>query len=326
MLIGLCIDARFAAHVPPADPDRGAGAHPAYGHPENPGRLAAIDAELAQRGLFARTTAVAARAATRAELERVHTAAYLDALEVTILDRREGWLDPDTYYAEGSFDAALLAAGAAIDCALAVVDGKLDAAFAIVRPPGHHATADRAMGFCLVNNVAVGARAAQRRHGAVRVAILDIDVHHGNGTQEVFIADPDVLFCSLHQWPLYPFSGRAGERGEGRGAGATLNVPLPPGTDGDSWLRAFDEQVAPAVRAHAPELLLVSAGFDAHEADPLAQMALHTETYAAIAGRIDALAVELCGGRTVWALEGGYDLEALPASVATVVRTLDASG
>jgi acetoin utilization deacetylase AcuC-like enzyme len=178
------------------------------------------------------------------------------------------------------------------------------------------------MGFCLFNNAAVAARAAQRRHGLGRVAVVDIDVHHGNGTQDVFYDDPSVLYCSLHQWPLYPGTGRRSETGEGAGAGATLNVPLPPATTGEEWLAAFDEVVAPALRAHAPDLIVVSAGYDGHRADPLANLRLDTSTYAEVAHRLAGIAAESAEGRTVWVLEGGYDLDALSASVAATLRTL----
>jgi acetoin utilization deacetylase AcuC-like enzyme len=182
------------------------------------------------------------------------------------------------------------------------------------------------MGLCLFTNAAVAARAAQRRHGLGRVAVVDIDVHHGNGTQDVFYDDPSVLYCSLHQWPLYPGTGRASETGEGAGAGATVNVPLPAATTGERWLAAFDQVVAPALRAHAPELIVVSAGYDGHRADPLANLQLDTATYAEVARRLAGIAAETAGGRTVWVLEGGYDLDALSASVAASLRTLHGQG
>jgi acetoin utilization deacetylase AcuC-like enzyme len=178
------------------------------------------------------------------------------------------------------------------------------------------------MGFCLYNNVAVATQHARASLGIRRVAIVDIDVHHGNGTQDIFYADPSVLYCSLHQWPLYPGTGRAAETGEGRGVGTTVNVPLPPGTDAAAWLEAFEQHVAPALRAHRPELVVISAGYDAHRADPLASLALETATYAEVARRIAAIAGEHAGGRTVWLLEGGYDLAALSASVVATARVL----
>jgi acetoin utilization deacetylase AcuC-like enzyme len=181
------------------------------------------------------------------------------------------------------------------------------------------------MGFCLFNNAAVAARSAQRLHGAAKVAIVDIDVHHGNGTQDVFWEDASVLYCSLHQWPLYPGTGLARETGASAGEGTTVNVPLPPGTDGERWLHAFDARVVPALRAHRPDLIVVSAGYDAHAADPLAQLQLSTDTYAQVAARIASLAAELCAGRSVWLLEGGYDLDALAASVSASLQALEAA-
>jgi acetoin utilization deacetylase AcuC-like enzyme len=237
-----------------------------------------------------------------------------------------GWLDGDTYCTARSYDVALRAAGAAMRAAeLVMQQHEPYSAFALVRPPGHHATPDRAMGFCLFNNAAVAARSAQRLYGAERVAMIDIDVHHGNGTQDVFYEDPSVLYCSLHQFPLYPGTGTQGETGAGRGEGANVNVPLPPGTDGERWMDAFDARVTPAVAAHRPDVIIVSAGYDAHAADPLAELRLATETYAQVAARIAAMAGELCGGRTVWVLEGGYDLDALAASVGVTLQALEAA-
>jgi acetoin utilization deacetylase AcuC-like enzyme len=317
--VGLSIDARFAAHAPPpvdasgaeADDPRALGAR----HPEHPGRLTAIEAELARRGLTARTVPIPARPATRAELERVHRPVYLDALEVTLHDRQRGWLDPDTYYAPGTHLAALLAAGAATDAALAVLDGKVDSAFALVRPPGHHATADRAMGFCLINNVAVAAAAARAR--GQRVAIFDWDVHHGNGTESIFYEDGDVLYASMHEWPQYPGTGARIDVGRGDGVGATINVPLPAGTSGAEYLGLFRGLVRPALERFAPDLMLVSAGFDAHREDPLGGLALDDDTYRALT--LELLAVQ---PRLALVLEGGYHLPALARSAALVVETL----
>ncbi len=287
-------------------------------HPEHPGRLSAIEAELDRRGMRAQTTAIAARAATRLELERVHTAAYLDALEVTIADRHTGWLDADTYYAEGSFAAAVLAAGAAVDCALAVVDGKVDAAFAFVRPPGHHASADRASGFCLINNVAVAAAAARAR--GLRVAIFDWDVHHGNGTEAIFYEDGQVLYTSMHEWPHYPGTGARIDVGRGEGMGTTVNVPVPTGTDNAHYLAAFRSVVRPAIARFRPDLILVSAGFDGHKEDPLGGLALDDEVYRALT--LELLAVQ---PKLALVLEGGYHLPALARSAALVVQTLIAA-
>ena len=320
MKLGLCIDARFAEHRPPSVLADGSHEDPTQrpSHPEHPGRLVAIERELARRGLDLATHAIAARLATRPELERVHRESYLDALEITISDRGEGWFDPDTYYAPRSFDIARLAAGAAVECALAVVDGVVDAAFALVRPPGHHATADRAMGFCLINNVAVAAAAARAR--GVRVAIFDWDVHHGNGTESIFYEDPNVLYVSMHEWPQYPGTGARIDAGRGAGVGANLNVPLPSGTTGPEYLAAFRSLVVPALTRFRPGLILVSAGFDAHREDPLGGLALDDDTYRSLT--LELLAVQ---PKLALVLEGGYHLPALARSAALVIETLAAA-
>jgi acetoin utilization deacetylase AcuC-like enzyme len=238
--------------------------------------------------------------ASREQVERCHESAYLDRLEALEVPTM---LDPDTVASETSYEAALLAAG----CALAAVDRS---GFALVRPPGHHALRDRAMGFCLVDSVAVAARYAQAELGVGRVAIVDWDVHHGNGTQEIFRDDPSVLFVSLHQWPFYPGSG-----GPGDGNETTVNVPLPAGSGDEDYLLAFDQLVVPAVRAFDPELLLVSAGFDAHVDDPLAGMRVTAGGFRELARRSTALAP-----RVAAVLEGGYDPGTLPVLVGAALE------
>jgi acetoin utilization deacetylase AcuC-like enzyme len=301
--------------------DSSSDQHDVPGHPESARRLHAIGDHLLSDPVLRTLPALPVREADPAAVLGVHTDAHLRRIESAA--RGGGcWIDPDTYCTDRSHDIALRAAGAAVGAVDAVCAGAAANAFALIRPPGHHATRDRAMGFCLFNNAAVAARAAQRQHGLGRVAVVDIDVHHGNGTQDVFYDDPSVLYCSLHQWPLYPGTGRSGETGEGAGAGATVNAPLPPGTTGEEWLAAFDSVIAPAVRAHRPELIVVSAGYDGHRADPLAHLGLETSTYAEVARRLTDLAAELAQGRTVWVLEGGYDLPALAASVGATLHAL----
>ena len=291
------------------------------GHPESAARLRAITGRIAGDTRLRDLPLHAATDATPEQILAVHHDRHLHDVERAAVSGG-GWIDADTYCTSHSYDVALRAAGAAAGGVGTVCRGEARTVFALVRPPGHHATPDRPMGFCLFNNAAVGARVAQREHGLERVAIVDIDVHHGNGTQDIFYEDPSVLYCSLHQWPLYPGTGRASETGAGAGAGTTRNVPLPPGTDGAAWLAAFEEHVVPALRAHAPELIVVSAGYDAHRDDPLAALHLDTSTYAEVARRLRDLAAETCEGRMLWLLEGGYDLEALSDSVAETMDVL----
>jgi acetoin utilization deacetylase AcuC-like enzyme len=298
-------DPRFAEH----DPGRG--------HPERPVRLDAVGAGLLEAGLDpASRTELEPRVATRAELERVHRPDYVAQLEA-FCARGGGALDPDTAVVSASWAAATLAAGAGLAAVDALRAGAGSAAFCAVRPPGHHAVPGRAMGFCLFNNVAVAAAAV--RDTGERVLVVDWDAHHGNGTQDMFWSDPDVMYVSLHEWPLYPGTGRLDDVGAGAGTGTTINFPLPAGATGDVYLAALDEVVAPLAEEFAPDWVFVSAGFDGHRADPLTGLGLGAGDFADLTARVQAFAPP---GRVVAFLEGGYDLDALRNSVAATASAL----
>jgi acetoin utilization deacetylase AcuC-like enzyme len=300
-------DPCYAAHEAPA------------GHPERPERLRAVAAAL--DGFGSALVHRAPRPATPEELYAVHDRAYVELVRRAAA-AGAGQLDPDTYVSRASFDVALLAAGACADLALRVARGNARAGFAAVRPPGHHAEGDRAMGFCLFNNAAIAARAVQREAGVERVLILDWDVHHGNGTQHTFETDPSVLYVSTHQYPLYPGTGSAGEIGTGRGEGATLNVPMPAGCGDAEYVGVFQRIIAPAARAFRPDYWIVSCGFDAHEDDPLAAMRVTRSGYAAMTAIVRALAEDLSGGRMLFVLEGGYSLRGLAEGVGALLGGL----
>ena len=288
------------------------------GHPEGPERAEVMGAVAAQWGKRGGEV-VAPRQATHEQLARVHDADYLRRLSETA--GRAVALDQDTYTSPESHDIALLAAGAAIDAVERVMGRSHQAALALVRPPGHHAERDRAMGFCLYNNVAVAAAHA-RTIGAGRVAIVDFDVHHGNGTQHRFEDDPSVMYVSIHQWPYYPGTGASDETGVGQGKGFTVNLPLEAGAADADYRLVFEEVVVPVLRQFKPDVLLVSAGFDAHERDPLASMRLTTASFGAMASELGRVAEECCSGRMALVTEGGYDLRALAASLDAVVEVL----
>jgi len=298
-------DPLFCEHLAPA------------GHPERPERLHAARAAIARADFDLRRTDLATRSATDDELVRVHDEAYL--IQLGQAAGQVGCFDEDTFYSAQSVAAARAGAGAAIVGTDALLDRRADFALALVRPPGHHARPSGAMGFCLLNNVAIAAAHARAR-GVERVAIVDFDVHHGNGTQEMFYADPSVLFISLHQSPLYPGSGAVEERGKGDGRGYTVNVPLSPGAGDAVYGAAIERIVAPVLEQYRPSLLLFSAGFDAHARDPLAQMQLSDHGFEAIVRRtLAALEPGVPVGLT---LEGGYDLGGLGSSLAAVLTGL----
>ena len=283
--------------------------HASPGHPERPARLAAILEQLERTGLRARMRELTPRDASDDELLAVHTPAAIERVDGTA-SRGGGWLDPDTYVTSVSAAAARRAAGATLVATEAVLAGEVGAAFAAVRPPGHHATRDRQMGFCLLNNVAV-ATAAALDAGMERVAVVDWDVHHGNGTQAIVEAEPRVLYASTHAAPFYPGTGAVSDTGDGAARGTKLNLPLPAGTGDAGFVAAYERAVLPALERFRPQLLLVSCGWDAHARDPLAPLAVSTAGYTAVARLVIEAAARLCDGRLVVALEGGYDEHAL---------------
>jgi len=297
------------------------------GHPERPERLEAIVAALKEVGLWERLDHREFEAASEADLETCHTRAHIKQVK-TFSRQGGGDLDGDTHVSPASFEVARLAAGAAVEACRVVLSGEAKNAFVACRPCGHHAESGRdagsPWGFCLFNNVAVAARVAQRDFGAKKIAILDFDVHHGNGTQEIFYPDGSVLFVSLHQSPLFPGTGQTSEKGAGAGERTTLNFPLPRGSSGAIYHRVWG-QVGAKVREFGPDLIILSAGYDAHEADPLASMDLQADDFAALVWDAQSWANELCCGKLVAVLEGGYDLDALAASVVMTLGVLSGS-
>jgi acetoin utilization deacetylase AcuC-like enzyme len=286
------------------------------GHPERPERLDAVASALdPERGSL---LPLPARAADDSEVLRVHEAALLTRVaEAAAVAPAQ--LDADTFVSPRSDEIARLAAGAAIDLARAVARGDADTGLAAVRPPGHHAEVDRAMGFCLFNNVALAARALQAEHGVDKLLILDWDVHHGNGTQHAFEADPSVLYFSMHQFPFYPGTGTFGEIGVGRGEGTTVNVPLPAGAGDAEYLGVMQRVLAPVTLGFRPEMILVSAGYDAHRDDPLAEMRVSAAGYHAMTAALRALADDVCGGRLAYVLEGGYAASGLQEGISALL-------
>jgi acetoin utilization deacetylase AcuC-like enzyme len=296
------------------------------GHPESPQRLRAIMARLEHTGLLPTFVRVDPPSPSDDSITdwitKIHAHAYVKGLKLSAPSEGRVSLDPDTTMSPGSLGAAYLAVGGVLAAADAIMERRVDNAFCAVRPPGHHAESDHAMGFCLFNNVAVAARYLQKRHGLERIAIVDWDVHHGNGTQHAFYDDPSVFFFSTHQFPYYPGTGRAQDRGEGRGQGYTLNVPMPAGMGDTEYLEVFNKILRPALQAYRPDAVIISAGFDAHHDDPLAGMNLSTPGYVALSRVVKDIAGEFSQGRILSCLEGGYDLEALAASVEGHLRVL----
>lgn len=290
------------------------------GHPERPDRLRAIMQAL-NTAEFDSLERREAPAASEEQIGRVHPATYIAMMRAAAPKSGIVMLDPDTAMSPGTLEAAFRAAGAACAAVDAVVAGEANNAFCAIRPPGHHAEPEHAMGFCFFNNIAIAAQQARAVHGLKRVVVVDFDVHHGNGTQAAFEKDEDLLFVSSHQSPLYPGTGRADERGVGN----ILNQELSPGAASDEFRRTWERHGLPAVDDFAPEMILISAGFDAHSGDPLAQLNLEADDYGWITSELAALAAVHTGGRIVSTLEGGYELKALAASAAAHVRALMAA-
>ncbi|SRR6266545_1189030 len=295
--------------------------HDETSHVERATRLQAITAALDASGLRSALLEIVARPASDAQILAVHEPRLLEMIRWTAT-QDDVWLGMDTYTTRATYEAARMAAGAAIAAVEAVLDGRADNAFALIRPPGHHATPSQPMGFCLFNNIAIAARHAMMTFSIERVAIVDYDVHHGNGTQDIFYDDGQVLFCSSHASPLYPGTGDQGEVGLEGGYGTTLNLPLPYRTGDSNFIQLYDRVVLPALRRFDPQLMLISAGYDGHWDDPLGPLSLSISGYAALTQRLLMLAGELCGGKIALILEGGYSLPALSGCVAAALRVL----
>jgi len=295
--------------------------HDTGDHVENARRLIDAMSHLKETGIKERLVSLPARAATQEELEMIHSTEHISHVRGKAEDGG-GWLDADTVMSAKSYETAIYAAGGLMVATEAVLKSEVDSAFALVRPPGHHATRDRAMGFCIFNNVAIAAEFARRKLNLNRILIVDFDVHHGNGTQDAFYADPGVLYFSTHEYPYYPGTGAAEGTGTGKGEGTTVNFPMAAGWGDEEYLRAFNEVLVPVARRFQPDLVLVSAGFDPHWADQLAMMRVTVTGFVQMAMILRELAAELCQGRLVFTLEGGYNLRVVASSVKAIFDML----
>jgi acetoin utilization deacetylase AcuC-like enzyme len=295
--------------------------HDTGDHVENARRLVTALSYLKETGIKEKLTCLPPRPALLEELEMIHAPEYISYVK-SKAEKGGGWLDPDTVMSPRSYEAALYAAGGLLVAVEEVMKGEVDNAFALVRPPGHHAIYDRAMGFCIFNNMAVAAKFALSKFNLSRILIVDFDVHHGNGTQDVFYADPKVLYFSTHQYPFYPGTGWMDETGTGEGEGTTVNFPMVAGWGDEEYLRAFNEGLVPVARRFQPQLILVSAGFDAHWADHLAMMRVSVKAFAQMVMILKNVAAELCQGRLIFTLEGGYNLRVVSSSIKAIFDVL----
>ncbi len=295
--------------------------HNRPGHVERRDRLEKTMEVLREDGLLDKLVHLKATPVSMEHLLKVHAQHYVNLVQ-EVSHSGGGNLDPDTYVNDRSYEVALLAAGGMLNLVHAVLDGEVENGFALVRPPGHHALPGRGMGFCLFNNVAVAAKYALSQHGLSRILIVDFDLHHGNSTQDVFYGTSEVLYFSTHQYPYYPGTGHWSDIGRGEGEGYTVNVPLPPGVGDEGYGRIFDEVLYPVAERYRPELILVSAGYDAHWADPLGMLQLSAAGYTSLTRVVKEMAEEFCDGRLAFTLEGGYDLEAVAHSIAATLQAL----
>ena len=298
---------------------------PGEGHPECPARYDAAIRGISDAVPEARLLRIEPRPATEDEIAFCHSRRYIEIVKQDVAEGSDCLRTGDTNIGARSLEAALMAAGGAMAAVDAVMAGQVANAFCAVRPPGHHATSECGMGFCVFNNVAIGARHAQRRHGVKRVLIVDWDIHHGNGTQEIFQRDPTVFYFSTHQWPFYPGTGLASDAGTGEGKGFTLNCPFASGSGRAEIAGAFRERLLPAMKAFKPEFVFISAGFDARVGDPIGQFALRDRDFVELTGLVMDIAGEYAGGRLVSVLEGGYDLRGLASAVGAHVKRLAGS-
>jgi acetoin utilization deacetylase AcuC-like enzyme len=296
--------------------------HETGSHPEKPGRLRSVTAKLADEKLDVQCVRPAVQPVSMERLERCHGRDYVQKVREMIAAAKFGYIEQDTIISAGSYDAARLAAGAACDAVDRVMHGEDKSALCLVRPPGHHALKNAPMGFCLFNSIAVAARAAIAEHRLDRVLVVDWDVHHGNGTQDEFYEDEQVGFLSIHRYPFYPGSGAADETGRGRGLGSIVNVPVEFGTSREKYLDLFQAGLDRIAARTKPQLVLLSAGFDAHKDDPIGSLGLETDDYIEMTRRIAAVADEHAGGKLVSVLEGGYNLQALADSIAVHLKML----